>query len=122
MRPEAVTGLQIVVNEYGSSITFTNTESSGNDRTLPSATACTVGNAWIPWCTNSQDFPDHHMEVTSGDGTLHAYIWQRDNNVLASTDGFEDPGTPIAGNSGIGQSVLLVVTTNGSLIMSTYND
>ncbi|MBW4619335.1 MAG: hypothetical protein KME17_08250 [Cyanosarcina radialis HA8281-LM2] len=120
-----ITGLQVVTNLYRSTVNFTNTEYSGNDRTIPSQNSEAVGNAWIPWCDRADDFAGHHMEIQSEDKSLTYYIWQHLDTdgdfVRYSTDGFETPGKPIPGNAGTGQSVLLTILANGSLLMTHYD-
>ncbi|MGH9404492.1 MAG: hypothetical protein ACRD3D_01500 [Terriglobia bacterium] len=119
----AVTGLQIVVNLRNQEITFTNTESDVNERIIGPKTSASVKNAWIPWCVNKGEFPQHHFHVYSG-GDMNWYLWQRQGNdgdhVRFSRTGYEEPGTPVAGDPATGQDVLLVVLPDGALFLTKY--
>jgi hypothetical protein len=117
-----VTGLQVITNNYGSQIEFANAENDGNNRSIPNNNTTQVGNAWIPWCDSSDAYPQHHMSLQSDDGTLKLYIWQHGSNIRYSANNVYDDNAPaISGDSTVGQSVALVVGSNGSLTMSQWN-
>jgi hypothetical protein len=118
----AITGLQTVTNLYGSQVNFTNAESSGNNRQVPVLTTEEVGNAWIPWCDNADQFNTHHMSLKSSDGSLNIAVWQHGDNIRYSVNGvFADNAPNVPGNSNIGQSVALTVNSNGDLTMTAWD-
>jgi hypothetical protein len=118
-----VTCILVLVNLSAATATFTNSEDSGNDRTVPPSQAADPSNAWIPWCDSGDAFGAHHMELALS-GRTYA-IWQhRDDDgdhVRYSTDGkFYSPGTAIPGNSATGQRVILVIMPDGTPKLLTY--
>lgn len=113
-----VTGLQVITNLYPAEIRFTNTEHSGNNRTIGSSTTEGVSNAWIPWCDNKEQFPGHHMRIESAN--LNLYVWQTGPKIRYSRDGWSANAPEIPGNSGINQSVAWTLDSNGQITQSRY--
>lgn len=114
----AVTGLHVITNFYAATITFTNTESSGNNRSIDANTTKDVGNAWIPWCDSEDKFPAHHMEIRAADLTL--YFWQSGDAIHYSRSGWSANAPTIPGNSDISQNVAWTLSANGQPTQTTY--
>ena len=108
----SVTGLQVITSLQGSDAIFTNAEHSGNNRTITPFTTATVGNAWIPWCDSSDQFPAHHMTIQVVGLTF--YFWQSGEAIYWSGSGWSANASKIPGNSGIGQSVAWTLQLGGN--------
>lgn len=108
--------LRFVQNNAANSLWFINQEHSGNNRIIPPGQGRDVGGAWFPWCWAEDQFLYHHFQIfdTAQERVLW-YIWQRDDAIRASQTGFEDPGTPISGDSGTGGNRNITVTPEGNL-------
>jgi hypothetical protein len=107
-----VTAFQNVTNTRGFSLLFINTESSQNNREIDPQATVSVDNCWIPWCFKADDFAGHHIEIIDRDGEAPVwYIWQQDNPavIVASTEAFVYPATPIHGSSAIEKSYNLFI-------------
>lgn len=115
----AITSIQTVSNNSPRSITFINTEYSGNNREIASNQTVGVGNCWIPWCTSAKDFPMHHVQLQddSNDKVLW-YVWQSGNSVHASTQGFDANAKTI---SAVGKSLAVTLLSDGSLTTNDFN-
>ncbi|GIH77169.1 hypothetical protein Plo01_35980 [Planobispora longispora] len=113
----AITGVQNVTNVRGSGVQFINTENSGNNRIISPQQTVNVGNCWVPWARNENELIGHSLLIidTTTDQVLW-YIWQRwapdGDFVRASQKGWEDPGTPIPGESTPGHSINLWIAEN----------
>jgi len=98
----AKTNIRNVQNERGSTIEFQDIEDRGCNQTVAPNGGQREVNCYVPWATTEAGFRSHHMEIQEGNTVLF-YIWQRtvagDDRVRYSTNGWQDPGSPIPGNS-----------------------
>jgi hypothetical protein len=79
---------------------------------------------WIPWCTQSSHFDDHHLRIHRyrfeiGDTFAIWQSWKDDgDHVRRSLDGkYYEPGACIEGESGVNGDRRLVVH-NGGIFLS----
>ncbi len=108
-----VTGLQRISNGYAATVEFTNVEHAGNNRQITALTNKEVGNAWIPWCNNKEEFKKKHMKIEAANLTL--YIWQQGRSIRCTRDGWQENAPSIGGDSNIAQSVYWTIGENGSI-------
>ena len=107
----AVTGLQRISNAYLGSLKFTNTEHGGNNRTINTYTSVNVGNTFIPWCDNKDEFHKKHLKLVSNDLTY--YMWQQGDSIRCTRSGWQDNAPSIGGNSKTSQSVYWTISSKG---------
>lgn len=110
--------IRIVMNLTDHPINFINSESSRDNRRIPSFGVADVGGAWVPWCTREAEFIAHHFEIVNADtGAVLWYIWQQDirnadgDQIRCSSKGFLD-NPSITGDSGTAGDRHLVVSPN----------
>ena len=75
----SVSVIRNVINFYNDPISFINTESSRDNRNIaPGSQSIPDIGGWVPWCTRSQDFQVHHMQITDqSSNQVMWYIWQQ---------------------------------------------
>lgn len=114
-----VTAIMTVTNASSDPILFVNTEHSGNNREIPSGSTVNVANCWVPWCSDDDTFPAHHIQIQNETtDTIMWYVWQDHggdgDHVRASASGWSPPSeaNEIPGNSNVGQQITITVTQN----------
>jgi hypothetical protein len=105
--------IQTIVNNYGTTINFVNTEKNVDNRIVPPGQQVGDG-AWVPWCDLPAQFAAHHIQITSEDGQAY-YVWQSGPSVWGNQNGFTLNGTNLGPE---GKMYTLTVSANFQISLS----
>lgn len=118
-----VTGLHYVNNQTDQSIEFTNGENSAHHRIIPAKHNTSIGDCWIPWREDDGVDMDTKRLILQLSSEKVYYIWQHNHHIRYSLN--TDPrtangGSIVPGDSNVGRSKRINVTSTGVLDMHNF--